>query len=314
MKINVITPVNKGGPYNWGRSLAHMTNQLNDVNHEAYHTCELKKVMQAPFYQQSDIVHTAVPITYKLWKKPVVLTLHGEYPIEKNLWRHFFPISIKKADIITTPSFFLKERLGLDNAIVIPNAVFPGQFEAVGHNEKDTVNIVTLTKFSFQDKAEGVLDLIKIVESVSKCTDKKIKYTIIGGGKYLDEVKDKARDVALDITFTGFLNSPKEILKDNDIFIYYSIHDNFPIAILEAMAMGLPVVTNNVGAVCEMIQSGVNGYVSASDEDYKERLSCLISDHRLRASLGQNARSGIEKKFNWNKVINNYLKIYDKLV
>ena len=59
----------------------------------------------------------------------------------------------------------------------------------------------------------------------------------------------------------------QEVLK-NDLFLYYSVHDNFPIAILEAMALGLPVVTNDVGAVREMIRPGENGYITVSEEDY----------------------------------------------
>ncbi len=313
MKVNVITPVNRGGPYNWGKSLVRRTNQQKDGHRKAHHTCELKKVLQSPFYPDGDIVHTAVPITFRLWKKPVVLTIHGEYPIERNLWRRFFPISIKMADVVTTPSRFLKERLCLDDAVIIPNAVFPDQFEPVRHREGDTVNIVTLTKFSFKDKAEGVLDLIRIVEQAGQSSDKKLKYTVVGGGKYLEEVKKKSRGIGLDITFTGFLDAPQEVLKNNDIFLYYSVHDNFPIAILEAMAMGLPVVTNDVGAVREMIRPGVNGYVADSDEDYRERLSDLVADCRLRARLGQNARAAIESQFSWDRVINDYLKIYDGL-
>ncbi|MCD1294876.1 hypothetical protein CUJ83_07680 [Methanocella sp. CWC-04] len=313
MKINVITPVNKGGPFNWGKSLAETINGSYGHNYSASHIHEFKKIMKIPLYQDHDIVHTAVPLTYKLWRKPVVLTIHGEFPIEKNIWRHFYPIAIKKANIITTPSNFLKDRLGINNAIVIPNAVFPGQFRTAEHGEKEQVSLVTLTKFSFKDKAEGVLDLIKIVENVQRHTDIKIKYTVIGGGKYLDYVKDKITDVDLDLYFTGFLNDPKEVLKENDIFLYYSIHDNFPIAILEAMATGLPVITNDVGAVREMISSGKNGYVPDSSDEYERYLIDMISDHRSRARIGRNARNTIENRFSWHKIIKEYRKIYDSL-
>ncbi len=95
-------------------------------------------------------------------------------------------MAIKKADILTVPSIFLKERLGLDNSIVIPNAIFIKNFLQTKHSDKDMVNIVTITKFSFLDKACGVLNILD-VRNVQKYCTKKFHYTVIGGGIYLDK-------------------------------------------------------------------------------------------------------------------------------
>lgn len=311
MKVSVATPIRRGGPYNWGKTLVEMLSYSS--SYEARHVCEMRDVLSMPFYQDADLVHTSVPVTLRLWRKPLILTVHGEYPIERNMWRHFYPASIRMADAITTPSLFLKDRLGLDDALVIPNAIFPEGFNAVIHADKASANIVTVTKFAFRDKAESLIRLMHIMKKARKSSDMPIDYTVIGGGKYLDDVKEKVGGNGLNVRFTGFVDSPKDYFQSHDIFAYFSVHDNFPIAILEAMSSGLPVVTNQVGAVCEMIENGRDGFIAHDDDEFLEYLSRLIDDPALRAWMGSNARKKVIERFNWHKVINSYTKLYESL-
>jgi glycosyltransferase involved in cell wall biosynthesis len=308
--VNVATPVHRGGPYNWGKTLVEM---LDSGGQRARHVHALKDVLSIPLYQDADILHAAIPLTFRLWRKPVVLTVHGEYPIERNVWRNFYPSAIRMSDAVTVPSRFLRDRLGLDDALVIPNAVFPERFMPVEHSEHSSINIVTVTKFAFRDKADSLIDLIRILDKARKTFDVPIDYTVIGGGTYFDEVKGKAGAYGLSVRYTGFVDSPKDYFRDMDIFAYYSIHDNFPTAILEAMASGLPVVTNNVGGVSEMIDHGKNGLIAGDDEEYREYIERLAGDPGLRARMGANARRKVDDRFNWHCVIGEYLKLYGAL-
>lgn len=310
MKVNILSPVYRGGPYNWASDLVFM---LNKKGIAAKWIHNLKNLLISSIYQDANVVHTAVPLTYKLWRKPIVLTVKGDYSIEKINWRLLYPLAIKKADIVTTPSHFLKQRLNLDDAVVIPNAIFPYRFKIVKHFEKEVINLVTVTNFGFKDKAEGVLNIVKILEKVKKTTDKKINYTIIGGGTYLEQIKKKTKEYDTNVKFTEFLNNPKEVLEMSDIFVYYSIHDNFPNSILDGMASGLPVVTNNVGAVHEIIESGKSGYVAECDDDYQEYFLGLLANYKLRVKIGQNARKTVEEKFDWSNVVGEYISIYESL-
>ncbi len=311
MKVNVLTPVRRGGPYNWGHSLVECLNAAD--GHTASHVHELPRVLSAPVRSNADIIHSTLPISLRLWKKPVVLTVHGDYSIENSLWKLMYPPAVRHADLITTPSRFLKERLGLDAADVIPNAIFPERFAIHERRDDGPVRLVTVTKFYFEDKALGVLDLLRIVDLARKSFDGKLELTVVGGGKYLDPVRKKASAFGLPVRFTGFLDNPSQELSRADIFVYYSTHDNFPVTMLEAMASGLPVLTCEVGAVREIITDGSEGDVSRTDEEYADNLCRLLGDVRLRQAMGMRARKKVEEQFSWRSVAKRYVTLYDSL-
>lgn len=307
IKVNIITSYRPGGPYYQGAQLAERLNSLNDF--EAVHTKEIIRLLLTPFYQTADIVHATVPIAFHLWSQPLILTVKGNYPIEKNIWRSFYPAAIKKADIVTVPSQYLKKELNLINALVIPNAVDLDKFEPAELSSVSKLNLVTVTKFYFSDKAEGVLKIIELLDRLPKSVKEKITYYIIGGGPFLDETKEKASKFSVNFKFTG-MSSPQQFLSNADIFLYYSTHDNMPNAVLEGMASNLPVITNRVGALEEMVEDRHGGFICDTLDEYFSSLQLLLSDHNLRKEMGRFNRSCIEMKFNWKTIINTYTSIY----
>ena len=308
MKINILTPPRLGGPFYLAKDLV---SSLNESGVKAEHLYQVRKLLLSPFYQNANIVHTLIPTPFKLWKKPVVLTILGDYTIEPNIWQRFYPKTIARANAITVPSQHLKQKLGLNEAVVIPNAVFPERFKPAQYEARDKLSLVTVMNFYFPDKVRGLLN---IVEVLNRIQNHRFKYTIIGGGRYLDTIKHQVAGTKVDVNFTGFLPDPKPALAASDIFLYYSYHDAFPIAILEAMASGLPVITNNVGAVSEIIDNGENGYIAQSDENYLEHLLNLLGDYELRRKIGQNARAKVEEKFSWRGTTEEFIQLYNELL
>lgn len=102
----------------------------------------------------------------------------------------------------------------------------------------------------------------------------------------------------------------------SDIFVLPCViaknggRDISPNALIEAMAMKLPVISTKIAAIPEMIEDGVSGIlVSPNDEDsLVEAIIKLIKEPELRKSLGENARKRVEERFDLNK---NYSKFVD---
>ncbi|MBU0461579.1 MAG: glycosyltransferase family 4 protein, partial [Nanoarchaeota archaeon] len=292
MKVNIITS-RTGGPAKWGRELAE---SLLKQGIEAEHKNKLWQLILSPFYQKCDIVHSTIPLFFHLWKKPHILTIKGDFAIEKPIYRLPYRISIKRADVITVPSHFLKKRLNLKDAVVIPNALFLDNYAIKKHTHKTEIKLITIMNFQFVDKVRGISKLCNIISKVK--TNKKISYTIVGDGKYLPAIKRECTKYKFEINFLGRRKDIPELLNRSDIFIYHSEHDNFPNVFLEAMATGLPVITNDVGATKEIIDDKKTGFI-VKDNEYGAVLSKLINSPITRRIVGTAAFRKVEKMFTW---------------
>ena len=86
-------------------------------------------------------------------------------------------------------------------------------------------------------------------------------------------------------------------------------------AILEAMAYGLPVIAPKVGGIVEIIEDGVDGFLVSgrNAEDFAEK--CIVlQDGSLRAKMGQAARAKVEKTFSAMSMAQKYRKLYNEIV
>jgi len=314
-KINIITPFRKGGPWYWGASLAHFINKSSD-EFKAQHIYKLSDIIFSPFWAGADIVQSVNPIVYRLWRKPYILTIKGNFYLEKdNPFSRLYPKAIKEATVVVVPSEYLRKELKLRNAKVIPDAVDLRKYRIYKRqveNKKQLI-ILTVTKFYFQDKAMGIIKILEALDRVAKETDKQIKYIVLGGGKYLDEVKEKAAKYKVKACFEGFQN-PAPYLKKADVFAYYSEHDNMPNSVMEAMACGLPIIVNRVGAIPEMIQNKKSGYICSNNNEFYLKLKILIDKPEERQRLGKGARERTEKIYNWDTIVKEWLKLYDEII
>jgi len=311
--ILIITPHKKGGPWQWGADLVDELNKHSEFRAE--HIFEIKDKLLSPFRVSAKLIHTTNPLAWTVLARPLILTVHGRF--FGPLWKFFYKLGYFKSSAVTVPSEFLKEYLGFKKAIVIYNGIDLEKFKKTNLSQRDFFNILTVTKFWFPGKAKGLTELARIIFELAKDFDRKINWRIVGFGPLLEDVKksvgtmDKPNNVS--VQWFGF-DTPQKYFSDSDIFAYFSYEDNTPIAILEAMAVGLPVVTNKVGAVGEIINSGKDGFIVSERQGYQNVLLKLMNDFDLRCNIGEAARKKIEKKFSWKIVFPKWEALYKELL
>jgi glycosyltransferase involved in cell wall biosynthesis len=74
-----------------------------------------------------------------------------------------------------------------------------------------------------------------------------------------------------------------------------------PLAVVEAMSIGMPVVALGTTALPDVIQDGVNGYISSEPDALIERMKELIADPELARTLGRRARETAQERFGLNR-------------
>jgi len=115
------------------------------------------------------------------------------------------------------------------------------------------------------------------------------------------------------VTFTGLRHDIAEILASSDIFVLPSYSEGLSNALMEAMASGCACIVTAVGGNTFLIPSGVYGLLFEPGDRaaLAAHISRLVEDPAKRHSLGEAARKRIEEKFSWDKVGEEYRKLFE---
>ncbi|WP_242446490.1 glycosyltransferase family 4 protein [Nonlabens agnitus] len=135
--------------------------------------------------------------------------------------------------------------------------------------------------------------------------------TMVGPDKdgSLQRCEQYALEKGLPVHFTGLLSKTEWIAlsREHDIFINTSHFDNMPVSILEAMALGLPVISTNVGGIPILIQNESNGLLVDDDDVIRmvESIISLTKNQELANRLSTNAYI-LVGKFSWDTIKNSW--------
>jgi glycosyltransferase involved in cell wall biosynthesis len=139
---------------------------------------------------------------------------------------------------------------------------------------------------------------------------------IIGGNGEVEASRARAAALGLAdrVQIPGWVDpaTVSALLAGADIFVLPSHHEGLPVAILEAMASGLPVVTTPVGAIPEIVVAHETGLLvpPGAVEALAAALADLVKNPELRARLGKNARALVERDFRIEVIAERFLSIY----
>lgn len=142
---------------------------------------------------------------------------------------------------------------------------------------------------------------------------------IMAGDGELAEVKKLFEDSDLlkDISFPGWVRGADKdkCLKESGIFLFPSYYEGMPMAVLEAMAYGMAIVTTRVGGIPHLLEDGVSGYLCEPGdiEGLSKRLLELSKDGDKRRKMGERARQKAIEEYSMESHIKKLMDLYDRV-
>lgn len=170
-------------------------------------------------------------------------------------------------------------------------------------------------------KEKGVCDLIEAAEILKSKYGEKISFLLCGRltpnkSGVTEEYMQNHCDGKY-IKWLGERNDIKELLKVSHIVAFPSYYrEGLPKSLIEASAIGRPIITCNSPGCNDVVDDGLNGFLipPRNPKILAERLETLIKDSNLRKKMGTEARKKADKIFSIRDVIDIHISIYDYLL
>lgn len=140
--------------------------------------------------------------------------------------------------------------------------------------------------------------------------------TLAGDGVERTRLQRLANELGLapHVTFAGQVSDPRPLVARSHLVALTSDHEGFPNALLEAMALGRPVVSTNVGGVAELVRDGEDGFLTSNDPaELAARMGALLADPALRDRMARSARERAGQ-FPWERVVRETEDVYREVL
>lgn len=305
---------------------------------------QIRKILRK---EKIDIIHVHTPIASVLGRLAAIIagtgvklyTVHGFYTgnslfyiIEKFFAKYFtdfiFTVNSEDLEYAIKEGFISRDKIaninsiGIDTAKFNPELIKPDQRskmrKSLNINEEDIV-VGFLGRIV---KEKGIIDLYKaFAESVKM--NSMLKLLVVGPwdlGERDTKANELLHQMIIDegmsdrVIFTGYREDIPEVLDVMDIFVLPSYREGMPVSLLEAMAMGLPVIATDIRGCREEVDSSSGILYRPGDiEGLRIAIENLVGDTNKALEMGRNARKRVVELFNQQKSIGRQIEVYKNL-
>jgi N-acetyl-alpha-D-glucosaminyl L-malate synthase BshA len=182
---------------------------------------------------------------------------------------------------------------------------------SLGLNDKDFL-VIHLSNLR---KVKRIPDILKIISKVKE--NKHIKLLILAGGDFAPyRPLVKKFGIGNRIIIKKNVLDVENYINAADLGLYTSDEESFGMGILETMAYGKPVLATNAGGIVEVMRHGKTGYLFGVGkvDDFAKKLMELSNNPGLAKELGRNAASRARDVFCGEKIVEQYLEYYRKII
>lgn len=253
-----------------------------------------------------------------------------DFPNESKLKKRIIEKNLKNYTAIASTSYCMAEETKkyLENKskeiFITPFGVDTEKFKNLNIEKKE--NEITIGIVKTLTEKYGIEYLIKAIKELENILDienyKKIRLLIYGKGELKNKLEDLTKELQIEdkVIFKGYISNedvPKA-LNEMDIFVVPSILDSesFGVAAVEAMACEVPVIVSDVDGLKEVVVNNETGFVipKKSPKEIANKIKILIENNDIVKKFKKNARDRVLKLYDWNKNVENMIKIYEELL
>lgn len=245
------------------------------------HAHDVKASVIASFFSRKAKIISHMHVNHeKMGKVNFKTTM---YLARANTFQHIFWVSNSAFDKYRFKNWLIKKSSILYNVLDSEKIITKSQAD-VNHYNYD---VVYLGRLSYQKNPE------RLIEVLNKAIKIKgdLRVAIIGTGDLEKGAKEivKSEGLEKNISFLGFKSNPLRILSDAKVMLMTSRFEGTPMCALEAMALGVPIVSTPVDGLVDVIQDGVTGYLSDDDDILSRKIIKIVSETKHRIDLSMNS-------------------------
>jgi glycosyltransferase involved in cell wall biosynthesis len=244
----------------------------------------------------------------------LIYTKHNVTGLEKKFPSLFCKVINKHVDTVITVSNFEKDNLiGLgirtEKIKTIYNGVNLKQFKFERKGGQEIKKIGILARLSIEKNHEL---FIEIAEKLKH--NPELMFYIAGDGPEYTNIKNRIAEMNLQtkVKLLGAVKNPEKFIREMDVLLLTSEREVFPMVILEAMAVGTPIISIDRGGIREAVEDNTTGFLISdhSAEDFSSRLIYLAENKNIQTDVIENARNKVTVDFSLEKMLRNTLNEY----
>jgi len=286
------------------------------------------KIMHAHGYKSHIL---SLPVKYLFRNIVLIRTMHGAIETKPRKWdlqgRMLFLLekfAIKHSDSIIAVSLQLKEYLLslynienikiIENGIDVEETISDSRLQSeITLDDKNKLKVALIGRLT---PVKNPLFFTQIQEELIKKSNHDYIFYIIGTGPEEDSIKEYIKEHKLDgkVILTGFVENVPSILSGIDVLLITSIHEGLPIILLEAMTLGVVVISISTGGIPNVISNYENGFLIPSHNIFQfiDSLESVLNNHSLRNKIQIHAMETIRDKYSIDTSGKKYLEVYDE--
>lgn len=261
----------------------------------------------------------------KLFGRKVVIHQHNKGMsncVDKQPYKWLLPLVYRKTKVILLSWHLytdIEKIVKKEQVIICPNGI-PELFDKEPHLERNN-NVPQLLFLSNLIPSKGVYVLLDAFKLLKENGYQFVCNFVGGESKEITKdifekaVKERGLDGIAIYHGPKYGDEKKEFFANSDVFVQPTYEDCFPLTLLEAMQYKLPIVSTDEGAIPDIVEHGINGFVCVKGnvESTANAIETLLNSKEQRVELGKNGYRKFKEKFTLDVFYSNITKILKEL-